>query len=337
MKAAIFNPYLDTLGGGERYTVGVIRVLRDLGYTVHLQWNESSIVEKLESRFGVKVDCQVVDDIKRGDGYDLCFWISDGSIPTLRARKNILHFQVPFTKVGGRSLINKMKLWRVIVACNSQFTKNHIDSEFGIESKVVYPPVDVQVFKPKKKEKTILYVGRFSKLLQSKRQDVLIEAFKRVRVDLSGWKLVIAGGVEVGGEKAYQDLIRQARGAPIEFIQNPSFIQLKKLYAHATLFWSAAGYEVSEKSPEKMEHFGMTVVEAMAAGCLPVLFNGGGYREIITHGKNGILWDTPRELITFTKNIVREKEYLEKMLEAASETSEQFSFDVFAKNLSALL
>ena len=94
MKAAIVNPYFDTLGGGERYTMAVATTLVKLGYSVFLQWSDETIKEKLEARFGIQLKgVQIVDDVKRGDGYDVCFWLSDGSIPLLRAKKNIIHFQ----------------------------------------------------------------------------------------------------------------------------------------------------------------------------------------------------------------------------------------------------
>jgi len=153
MKAAIYNPYLDTLGGGERYTMGFAKVLEEEGYEVDVYWRNQEIRKKLEDRFGLDLKkVNFVKDIKRGDGYEICFWVSDGSIPLLRARRNFLHFQFPFKDVGGRSLINKMKLYRVEkIICNSYFTKEFIDKEYGVNSVVIYPPVDIARMKPKKK------------------------------------------------------------------------------------------------------------------------------------------------------------------------------------------
>ena len=153
MKAAIHNPYLDTLGGGERYTLSFAKVLSDNGWDVDLEWKNENIRKKLESRFGINLSkINIASDIKKGDGHDLCFWVSDGSIPTLKARKNILHFQVPFHNIGGNSLLNKMKLFRIDnIVCNSAFTKNVIDREYGVESVVLYPPVSVSDFKSKRK------------------------------------------------------------------------------------------------------------------------------------------------------------------------------------------
>lgn len=196
MKAAIYNPYLDTLGGGERYTMTFAEALAKAGYKVDVQWANSNIREKLESRFGKDYsDINFVPDVKRGDSYDICFWVSDGSIPTLRARKNFIHFQVPFHHVGGNSLLNKMKFFRIDkIICNSQFTKKVIDSEYGIDSIVIYPPVPTSQIKSKRKENIILSVGRFSQLAQSKHQDVLIKAFRKLADEgFTDWKLVLAG------------------------------------------------------------------------------------------------------------------------------------------------
>src|SRR3989344_2793129 len=109
MRAAIHSPYLDTLGGGERYVSSFAKVLKDSGWDVDLESFDSDILIKIKQRLGIDLTgIRVTKDIKRGSGYDLCFWLSDGSIPTLYARRNILHFQRPFFNVEGRSLINRM-------------------------------------------------------------------------------------------------------------------------------------------------------------------------------------------------------------------------------------
>lgn len=337
-KAAIYNPYLDTLGGGERYTLSFARVLLDLGWNVDLEWRDPEIKRELLKRFGINLEgVEVVSDVKRGDGYDLCFWVSDGSIPTLHSRKNILHFQVPFHDVGGWNLLNKMKLWRIDkVVCNSHFTKKVIDKEFRVNSLVVYPPVPVGDIHPKRKEDIILSVGRFSNLKQSKRQDVLIEAFKKlIKEDFAGWKLILAGGVEVG-DGGYTDLLlKKAEGLPVEIIKSPDFSVLKDLYGKAKIFWSASGFEENEeKNPEKVEHFGMSVVEAMSAGAIPVVYNAGGHREIIKNGVNGFLWNKTGELIRKTKEAVNFRTGIAK---AATASSEKYSYEEFRKNITEIL
>ena len=54
---------------------------------------------------------------------------------------------------------------------------------------------------------------------------------------------------------------------------------------NAHFFVSATGCGISEKEhPERYEHFGMAVVESMSAGCVPIVFNGGGPVEFAQAG-----------------------------------------------------
>lgn len=339
-KAAIYNPYLDTLGGGERYTLAFARVLVNAGWTVDVEWEDNLLKIKLEQRLGIDLsNINFISDIKKGSGYDLCFWVSDGSIPLLHSRKNLLHFQVPFHDVDGKSLFNRMKLIRINkVICNSKFTKKVIDNEYGIDSKVVYPPVDSSKIKPKRKENLILYVGRFSSLVQSKKQDILIDAFKKFSKKVLGWKLILVGGSDVGGKEFAAQLKSKSEGCDIEILEGIDYKSLINLYGRARFFWSAAGYGVNEKKhPEQVEHFGITTVEAMAAGAVPLVFNAGGSKEIIKEGKDGFLWDSVNELIKKTGELIKDSGFCREISRSAVEKTKLFGNEKFNQEILALL
>ena len=339
-KAAICNPYLDTLGGGERYSLSFAKVLVDKGWQVDIEWKDTGIREKLEERFGIDLsNVNFIPDIKKGTGYDLCFWVSDGSIPLLHSRKNFIHFQTPFHDVDGRSLFNKMKFFRINkVICNSLFTKSFVDHEFGVESIVIYPPVDTSKIKPKRKENVILYVGRFSKLVQSKRQDVLIDAFKRFSKKNLDWKLILAGGSDVGGKEFVGELRKKSQGYNIEILEGVDYKTLLVLYGTAKYFWSAAGFGINEKShPEGVEHFGITTVEAMAAGAVPLVFNAGGSKEIVKSGENGILWKSVNELVKKTMELTEEGSFWRKLSMKAKESAASFNYETFSRTVMEIL
>ncbi|HJY98708.1 MAG TPA: glycosyltransferase family 4 protein [Patescibacteria group bacterium] len=332
---------MDTLGGGERYSIAFAKVLSDTGWDVNVEWKNPGIKKELEKRFGMDLkEINIVPDVKRGDGYDLCFWISDGSIPTLKARKNILHFQVPFHHTGGNNLLNKMKLFRVDkIVCNSQFTKKFIDREYGVESIVIYPPVATDKIKSKRKENMILFVGRFSELKQLKHQDILIKSFKKmIDSGLKDWRLVLAGGVEVGVDSNLEKLENLAKGYPIEIIKSPDFATLKDLYGKAKIFWSASGYgENEEKNPENVEHFGITVVEAMAGGAVPLAFDAGGHKEIVENDENGMLWYSPSQLVNETKKLINYPKRLNELSRNAKKDCYKFSTQVFEERVRSLI
>ena len=258
----------------------------------------------------------------------------------LRARKNYLHFQIPFTEVSGNSLYNKMKLLRVNeLICNSKFTKGFVDEEYGVDSMVIYPPVDLNKFKSKRKENIILGVGRFSQLTQAKRQDTLVKAFKKLTKNGFGdWKLVLAGGAEVGVNDFLIDLKKEAVAFKIEIIESPDFDEIVDLFGRSKIFWSASGYGVDEeKEPNRVEHFGISVVEAMSAGCVPMVLNSGGHKEIVSNGEDGILWTKVNELVKYTKRYINDPKSLLDVSRKAKEKSKLFGYETFEKRIEKVL
>jgi glycosyltransferase involved in cell wall biosynthesis len=341
MKVGIFSPYLDTMGGGERYIFTVAEFfLKRKNAEVNIFWNQALDQEKIKERFGIDLTGATASPYRGFSataGYDLMFFLSDGSIPASFAGKNILHFQMPFKLDGRRDLINKFKLSRFNhIICNSNFTKKYIDQTFGIESEVLYPPVDVENFDPGKKENLILSVGRFFSPSHPKKQEILIRAFQEF--GLPGWKLVLIGGVTLNSNDEVARLRELVGKSAVEIIPDGSLATLRDHYSRAKIYWHAAGFgEDLEKFPDKAEHFGMTTVEAMAAGCVPVVFGGGGQKEIITDARNGFLWSTTDELKAKTAEIAGD-EALRKYLSAnASKRSKDFSKQKFFEQLSTLI
>jgi len=266
--------------------------------------------------------------------YDLIFFLSDGSVPTSLAKRNILHFQVPFSHVS-------MHPWKAMryqqIVVNSEFTKNNLDTDIKIPITVIYPPVDIEGFRSGKKSKTILSVGRFSSLYGAKKQDILIHSFKEMykKKICPGWRLVLAGGCLASDSAYLKELQDMAKGYPIEFQINCSYDVLRGLYEESQMYWHAAGY--GETKPEHMEHFGITTVEAMAAGCIPIVYKGGGQTEIVQHGKNGYLWTEEKELMEITLRVLKDKKGLKDIQEEAKRSASSFSKDIFDQHIDALL
>lgn len=348
MKAIFYDPYIDTIGGGERYTFTLADYLLKNGWKVIIFNGNKEAVAKLKQRFGldlskaqlIPMPSSVLDRRKITKDADLFFWVSDGSVPLMFSKNNILHFQVPFHGVNGQSFLNKIKFSRINhIVCNSEFTKIFIDKEFGVDSKVIYPPIDVNSFKTGKKENIILTVGRFSKLLQSKRQDILIDAFKEmVDSGLRDWKFQLAGSTDVGGREYLNELRKSAENYPIEFFENCSFETINNLYSKAKIFWYAGGYGIDEeKDPEKTEHFGMVVVEAMASGCVPVVIGKGGIKEIINNRENGYLWEEKKDLLMTTEELINSFQSPNQIFVSVVKLSQTFSKENFYKKFDEIL
>ena len=348
VRALIFDPYFDTLGGGERYCLTVAECLLNKNWQVDLWWDNQNDIKKSIDRFGLKVgslglvgkkmeNFSFIEKLILMRKYDLVFWLSDGSIPTLVAKKNILHLQAPLVGFNSKKIADKVKNMLISkVVCNSKFTKKFIDKEYGYNSLVIYPPIDVEEFKSGKKENIILAVGRFEQTdqMQSKRQDVLIKAFKNmVDKGLKGWQLVLVGG-SLGDPQKNTNLLglkNEASGYPIKFVVDSPFKVLKNYYSKAKIFWHAAGLGIDEDTqPWKVEHFGMTPVEAMASGCVPVVLNKGGLKEIVRRDE-GYRWGSVEELIDKTKLLIKSTDKIERFSKHSIQSSKKYSKSRFCK------
>ncbi len=344
-KALIVSPYLDHLGGGERYMLSIASVLESLGHDVCFAWDNLEEINKLSLMLGLNLknphlDPKVKDLYFKGSAiamylatkpYDVVVYLSDGSIPLLGGRRNILHMQVPFHGVHGKSIQNKIKqsfIHSVIV--NSEFTKKIIDEEYGLKSVVLYPPV-APINCSSAKEKLILSVGRFEPSLNAKKQDSLIEAMRFFAQDLPDWRLALAGGSI--SDEWLSSLKSKAAGLPIDFYPNATHEELCNLYGKSQIYWHAAGFGIDEhKNPELTEHFGISTVEAVSAGCIPLVVPHGGQSEIIK--SSDLQWETIEELVDKTKQVIANPNksfYLEAI------NISLYTTDQFAKNFAKLI
>ena len=351
MKIGIFDPYLDTLGGGERYILTIASCLVGKN-EVFLFWDDVSILNKASLRFNINFDkLKLVKNIfNAGENilkrrqetkkYDVVIYVSDGSIPFLFAKKNILLFQFPVNWVDGNRFLTRIKIKRIDkTICYSNFVKRHLDKTFGINSVVLNPAIDTIQTRDVKKENIILSVGRFTKALNTKKQEVLLKIFKENYKNIFlGWKLVIAGSVLEQDKQYITDLKKTVGNYPIEIYDNASHAQLVNFYQKAKIYWHAAGYgEDLQKHPELAEHFGISTVEAMGAGAVPVVINAGGQREIVASGKNGFLWNSLDELIEKTKLLMSDERLWAKMSQLAVRRAGDFAGNRFCDELYKIL
>ena len=355
MKIGIYTPYLDTFGGGERYMLTIAECFSDthdveILFDKHLwEKNPKSLIDKLSKTLNLnlsKTKC-ILAPFGKGSNilnrlfflrsFNVLFYLTDGSIFLSSAKQNILHFQVPFKNTVGKGLWGGKKLnsWDKVIY-NSEFTKKIVEETWPIKGQVIYPPVDLQEFKPLFKKNIILSVGRFFDFLHSKKQEVLVEAFsKMVKNGLMGWTLQLTGGTNKGGLDYLERIKKKARNLPVEFYPDVSFEKLKVLYGHASIYWHGAGF--GETDPTKMEHFGISTVEAMAAGCVPIVINLGGQREIVTNKQSGFLWNTLEELEVYTSELIQDKSLRLKMSKKAIERSKIFSKERFCQEIFELI
>ncbi len=344
MKIGFYSPYLDTFGGGERYMLTLASHWSKL-HDVFVFWDDNLILDRLQKRLDIDLSrVKVAQNIFREQNvfkklfisrqYDLLFFLSDGSIPSTLAKQNILHFQVPFPAIAYSAA--KLSRYQAVV-CNSVFTKQLLDRRVGERAIVIYPPVPSVDVDGAKKEKLILSVGRFTAFHTAKKQHVLVEAFAQAfkNKQLSGWKLVLVGGLLPSDQEYFDSLKGLVKGLPVVLETNISHGRLDDYYRRASVYWHAAGY--GETDPRWTEHFGISTVEAMSAAAVPVVFAGGGQPEIVKDGENGFLWRTVDELLEKTNEVIANKSLAQRLGQNAIKTSSQFSISRFCEAFDRLL
>ncbi len=221
----------------------------------------------------------------------------------------------------------------------SEFTRKWTQEYWGVDCRVLYPAVEIR-FAQRPKKNRVLSVGRFSLTGHKKNHPVMIEAFADlVDVRQQGWRYHCLGGLSdapTDGEY-FESLLRMASECGAEVIANLGRDRLVQEYEEAKVFWHAAGYGENEMHhPAATEHFGIVTVEAMAAGCVPVVINKGGQPEIVQHGVNGFLWDTPQQLTAYTRRLVSDDQLWARMSAAARERAGFFSRERFAQRFRSL-
>jgi glycosyltransferase involved in cell wall biosynthesis len=227
---------------------------------------------------------------------------------------------------------------RVVV--NSFFTQHWTQQYWKTPSTVLYPPVHIQRFSSDvKKKKQILHIGRFFVGGHNKKQLELITLFKKL-VDrgVTDWEFHLVGGVAEGSQHSgYVDELKKAsKGYPIVFHLNASSEELVEVANTSKLYWHGTGFGEKTMEPMNMEHFGLTTVEAMAAGCVPLVYNTGGQPEIVT-AESGYLWNTGSELLEKTEYLINNPKILAEFSSAAHRRSLVFSFNAFLHSFTNIL
>lgn len=366
MKIGFYTPYLHILGGGERYVLQMASILSNK-HQVDI-FGDKTFKKKAENYFGLNLEkVNFIPDIFRPGStspvileksrlagrfqnllsklsttkhYDCFFYVTDGSLFSSLAKKNFLIVQVPQKDMYHNDFWTKFKLsfWQTKLVY-SNYVKNHIDKWWNIESIVFPPAIDISQFRTSPKENIVLSVGRFFPSPHSKKQEVLVEAFKKMyEQGLKGWKLILAGGVDERG-KEYLNMVKEkAKGLPVEIQTNLSYSDLLDLYCSAKIYWHAAGFgEDLNKYPERAEHFGITTLEAMAAGCAPMVFPAGGQREIVEDEKEGLYWKSIKELTEKTINLINNPSLWEELSNGAREKSKEYDLKSFKNKLEELV
>jgi glycosyltransferase involved in cell wall biosynthesis len=172
-----------------------------------------------------------------------------------------------------RTYFNYLRLWDMAgssrvdyFACNSNNVRKRILKYYKRDSKVIYPPVDVNDFKFNSKKQDYYLV--VSQLVSYKRIDLAVRAFNKL-----GKELIIIG------EGSEFKRLKKIAARNIKFLGWQDGEALREYYTNAKAFIFPGE-----------EDFGITAVEAQASGTPVIGYGKGGLLETVINKETGLFF-----------------------------------------------
>lgn len=188
-------------------------------------------------------------------------------------------------------------------------------------------PIEVKQFGCKNKEKFILSAGRVS-VWRTKGFDNLLRSWGLICRNHPEWSLCIAGGGDEDSMNYLKKLSEENSCTNVCFLGFRS--DIADLMRRASIFCLSS----------RQEGLPMVLIEAMNAGCCCVSFDcTTGPREIITHGKDGLLVEDQNiEALSEQLDLVMQNDSLRKMLSSkAASAVEKYSTERIVNRWEILL
>lgn len=203
-----------------------------------------------------------------------------------------------------------------IILANSYYTKRILATR-NVASHVIYPPCKIDdLYSSKNKKDQVVSVGRIS-----------IEKGHEVTLEIARYfpeiNFIILG--ELGGNIAYYHKLIKLKTPNVKIITPPreKFRKLLRLYLSESKIYVHSC---------ECEAFGMTIVEAMASGCIPVVRDAAGPKEIITP-ESGFLWRSTNEAVEHIARILSDDQLQRKLSLNAIKRARRFDVQSYKRRL----
>ena len=203
------------------------------------------------------------------------------------------------------------------VVVNSRFTAEWTRQRLGAAG--LPPPPRLTIVRPPVKPIAsggvrrggplrIANVGRFFREGHSKRQDVVLDIIGALRAEGIAATAVLIGPVAPGesAETFFQAVSQRAAAmGGVEVVRDAGRADVEATLQDADVYLHACGFGVDASLyPEAVEHFGISVVEAIHAGCHPVVVGRGGPKEIVEGQGVGDTFTTVPEAVAALRGFV---------------------------------
>lgn len=201
----------------------------------------------------------------------------------------------------------------------SDFTRQFVREKWRRESTTLYPPCPIDLYSNLRvsKQDLVVTVGR---MVPEKRLELFLEMARK----LPDIEFAIVGSIATD-MRSYYDWLRAAAPNNVSFVVAP-LRKVSELLGKAKVYIHCA----------QNEHFGITIVEAMAAGCVPVVNDSGGPREIVSDSV-GFRWRHVDEAVGQVSRLIRDEDLRRGLSSEAASRASRFGPDAFESGIGSVL
>lgn len=360
IRAGIYTPFKINPGGGENYILSILAVI---GQSCHACLITPSYVSRyrvvmVAEQLGISLppfDIMTEEDALH-NSFDIMISIGNTIIPEKIFDAKTFYYlcQFPFPLHYTCYHANRQDFGIEKYICYSEYSKCEIEKEISkyrlkpTDIEIVNPPArvsnisDDELLSSKEEVLSFVTVGRFIIHGHRKNQDKILEALLDVskRRRLKAW---IYGALGPGEKdrRFYQDILERNTNPDIIIDANVSNEAIRDAYKCSHFYIHAAGLDTALgiKNSES-EHFGISLVEAMSFGCVPIVFGHGGPKEILDGCGVGFQYQSLSELISLLNHVADMKNFREYFAENAKKSidaAKRYDIDIFNAKIKKLL
>lgn len=167
-----------------------------------------------------------------------------------------------------KKFIENIQDSRIHLISNSKYVHDSIKTKFGKNSEIIYPPVNLREFSSGNKKDGIVTVARFS---EEKNLNFGIDVMKEIDC-----KYDIIGNTKTKSNILYyrklESKIKKENLTKIHLLKNLERHKLVDVVNSAKVYFHCS-----------RETFGISIIESIAAGCIPVVPDVSGHKETVPY------------------------------------------------------
>lgn len=300
MRIAIIHGFIGGGGGTEKTLLAIVEGFLENNSTVKIYSvsKPSTIIKNIQVSstlpfkfpfFGLYQRYLESRLIKKVDKDALIVQASGGfSIPLYKDQKIIIYCHHDFQNESSKDITKYKGIWSLYykpyyeisqkflnqignhdihLISNSKYVHDSIKRKFGKDSEIIHPPIDLDEFEKKMtKENKVITIGRYS---QEKNLEFILDVVNGIEVPF-----VMVGNTKTRTNEAYYDNLTiktmQKTRKNMKLLKNIPRSDVIRHLLEAKIYFHAA-----------IETFGISVVESIAAGCIPIVPDNSAHVETV--------------------------------------------------------